>query len=401
MSEYPRASIETIRERVRTSDEFSAADREVILEFSDRIDLLGQAKYSDERHEFILMRAAKLAQDVGGLAAALEDEANAKPLVRWINRTYDNPESNKDYRTALRTFGKIVTEGDDVPESLEWVPGGYPSNYDPAPDPGDMLRWEDDVRPMLNECHNLRDRAIIALAWDLGPRPGELYNLSIGSFADHEHGLQVTVQGKRGQRSPLLIPSVTFVQQWLNAHPGDDPEDPLWTRIKQPEAITPQRIRDMLKERAKEAGVTKPVTPRNFRKSSATYLASQGVSQAHLEDHHGWVRGSSIAARYIAVFDEANDREIARAHGLDVSEESGTDDGPGRLTCPRCERTTPADEDTCVWCGQAVSPDAVEATKDRRQRVTETLAKIDDPATREALSEMFNLQEESPPIDGS
>lgn len=55
------------------------------------------------------------------------------------------------------------------------------------------------------------------------------------------------------------------------------------------------------------------VTPTNFWKSLASFLASQGVSQAHLEDHHGWTRGSSITALYIGVFNDANEREIARA----------------------------------------------------------------------------------------
>jgi len=46
---------------------------------------------------------------------------------------------------------------------------------------------------------------------------------------------------------------------------------------------------------AEDAGVDKPVTFTNFRKSSASYLASQGMNQAHIEDHHGWVRGSDVA----------------------------------------------------------------------------------------------------------
>lgn len=401
MSEYPRSSIETIRERVETSEDFSQADREAILEFSDTIDLLGQSEYSDERHEFILMRVAKLAQEVGGVAAALDSEEAAKPLVRWINQTYDNPESNKDYRTALRTFGRILADGDEVPESLDWVPGGYPKNYDPAPDPSDMLKWDDDVRPMVDACHNLRDRAVIALAWDLGPRPGELFDLTVGSFADHEHGLQVTLDGKRGRRSPLLIPSVPFVKQWLDNHPApDDPEAPLWSRTTRAEAITPQRIRDMLKERAKDAGVTKPVTPSNFRKSSASYLASQNVSQAHLEDHHGWVRGSDIASRYIAVFDDANVREIAKAHGVDVSEDDSAEDGPGAVTCFRCNQKTPADQDRCMWCNQALSHSALEESSTKRKTMADALAQIDDADTRDAVATLFNIHEDTPSTDG-
>lgn len=134
------------------------------------------------------MRAVKMAQEVGGLADALEDRNAAEQLVAWINtEKADSPETNKDYRVTLRQFGKLASDDDDVdeiPESIEWVPGGYPSNYDPAPDPGDMLRWEEDILPMIDACANLRDRALIALAWDLGPRPYELFDLTPKQVSD-------------------------------------------------------------------------------------------------------------------------------------------------------------------------------------------------------------------------
>ena len=53
---------------------------------------------------------------------------------------------------------------------------------------------------------------------------------------------------------------------------------------------------------AEDAGVDRPVTFTSFRKSSASYLALQGMNQAHIEDHHGWVRGSDVASRYVSVF---------------------------------------------------------------------------------------------------
>jgi len=379
MTDQPDQSITRLRARlgdegaiddVEDVDEvpdprISGADAEALLAMSDQIRLLGSSYCSVWSHEKYLMRLVTLAVEVGGLSDALDDRDAAEQLVAHVNTAKnDSPETNKDYRVALRQFGKIGTDPDGIVESLAWVPGGYPENYDPAPDPAKMLRWESDVKPMLDACHNYRDKALIALAWDLGPRPHELFDMTLGSFADHDYGLQVTVDGKRGRRSAVLVPSVPYVNQWRSLHPGDSHDDPLWCRLDSTAQVSNNYIRDILKDRARDAGVERPVTPSNFRKSSASHLASQNVSQNHLEDHHGWSRGSDIAARYVSVFQEANDREIARAHGVEVSEDDPEDLAP--VVCPRCDKETPHDEPACVWCGQSLSHAATEIVEEQR-----------------------------------
>lgn len=169
-----------------------------------------------------------------------------------------------------------------------------------------MLHWEDDVLPMVNATRNARDAALIAVAWDSGARSGELRDLSVGNVTDHKHGLQVTVDGKTGQRTVTLIPSVPYLQRWLSDHPtGDDAQAPLWSDLNTSEEPSYQQLRKSLREAAERARVTKPVTFTNYRKSSAAHLASSGVNQAHIEQHHGWSHGSSVAAHYITVFVDA------------------------------------------------------------------------------------------------
>ncbi len=376
MTDNPAGAVKTMRDRLQDEHyDISEADRQLLLDLSDTIQLMGPSEYSDHRHEFLLRRGLILAKQVGGLADAVDDRDAAEDIVQWINTEQtSSPETNKDYRVAFRSIAKIVTEGDEYPNAVEWVPGGYPENYDPAPDPSDMLGWDEDIQPMLDASLNSRDRALVALAWDLGPRPGELFDLTPGDIVDHDYGLQVTLDGKNGRRSPVLVPSVPYVRRWLDDHPGGD-SDPLWCKLSTPESISNNRIRDALKDVSDRADVTKPVTPTNFRKSSASYLASQGVSQAHLEEHHGWVRGSDIAARYIAVFDDANEREIARAHGLDVEADEPDDIGP--IICPRCEQKTPREKDACVWCDQALSQTAVEKIEEQRQTAMRDMTSVD------------------------
>jgi hypothetical protein len=257
-----------------------------------------------------------------------------------------------------------------------------------------MLGWDEDVRPMLDATMNARDAALIAVAWDAGPRTGELENLRVGDVSDHKHGLQITVDGRRGQRSIMLITAVPYLSRWLQDHPRrDDDLAPLWCGLQDWSEVSYQMLRKAVREAASRAGVTKPVTFTNFRKSSASYLASQGVNQAVLEDHHGWVRGSKVASRYVAVFGEASDREVARAQGVDVTDEEP--EPIAAVTCPRCDEKTPREEPFCIWCHQAIehgAVDEIEAEQQTQRRQLLGFAK-EHPELLDRLEELEPLIE--------
>jgi integrase len=395
MASTPRDRIDTLRARIKDGNDIAEPDRQHLLQFSDRMDLLAQT-YSDHRHEKLLRHCTIMAEELDDsrLTDALQDRDAAEQIVAWINRRYTNEETNRDYRSALRVFAKRVAGGDDdeCPDSIDWVPTSTSSDYDPTPDPRDMLTWEDHIEPMLDEAKYARDAAMIALQFDAGLRGGEFKNLRVGDIQDHDHGLQVTVDGKQGRRTILLIPSVPYVSQWLNNHPDRSNDDhPLWSKLHSPDTISDRMVGKVFKQTADRADVSKPVTLTNFRKSSAAFLASRNLNQAHIEDHHGWVRGSKAAARYISVFGEDSDRELARLHGKDVSDEEPKKIGP--VECPRCGRETPRDKDFCVWCEQAIDPGAVEQLKlDERkvQRVILGFAR-NDPSLLEDVEDREEL----------
>lgn len=335
-----------------------------------------------------------MAEEVGGLSASLVERDAAEKIVRWINKTYENEETNRDYRVALRVFGRRTTDDgvdgpNSPPEPIDWVPSGTSSTYDPSPEPGDMLRWDEDVIPMVEAAENPRDAALVTLAFDLGPRGGELQSITLGDVTDGDHGLRVTLRGKQGKRTATIIPSVPYVNKWLAAHPATgDSDAPIWSKLQQAEPVSYQMLNKALKEMAARAGVEKPVTPTNLRKSSAAHLASKGVNQAHLEDHHGWVRGSRVASRYVSVFAEQADREIAKAYGQEVEPEDTDDISPEE--CPRCGRETPQEKQLCVWCGQALEPGAAE----KASAVDDLLVGAIARAEGEDAAEILEMREE-------
>jgi integrase len=353
------SQLDLMREQLENGERGGCeADRNVLLEFSDELYLI-PSEVGDLRHVKLLRHGLRMAEEPGGLAAALENREAAENIVRWIHRNYDNAETNSDYRVALKQIGRRASDenGDDVPDSMEWIPSGKPSTYDPSPEPGDMLYWEEDVLPMIDATTNYRDAALIAVAWDAGARSGELRSLTVGDVTDHKHGYQITVQGKQGKRSVVLVPSVPYLQRWLEQHPGGERDDPLWCRLDRPEETSYQALRQALNTAGEKAGVEKPTTFTNFRKSSASHLARRGMSQAHLEDHHGWVRGSGIASRYISTFAEDTNREVARLHGVSIDEEDEPEP-TAPVECPRCHQTTPREKNQCIHCQQPLSKEA-------------------------------------------
>jgi hypothetical protein len=399
----PGRELETLREKLKNGDRGgNEEDRELLLDF-DRAMRLIRSEVGEHRSLKLLRHATRISEEAGGLAQALEDRGAAEEIKIWIEETYENEETNRDYRMALRMVGKRTGDDDEIPDSLAWIPTGTSNDYDPRPDPSEMLEWEAEVKPMIEACRNSRDKALIAVAFDAGLRGGELEKLAVGQVSDGDHGLRLQVDGKTGQRTVPLIPSTPYLQRWLADHPGSgNPEDPLWCKLSEPEKISYRMFLKAFKEAGRRAGVEKTVTPTNFRKSNATWLARQRANAATIEELQGRSRGSKAVARYVAAFGpDSAERAKAKLHGLEVQET----DGPEQIapvTCPRCERDTPSDEDFCVFCRQALNLDAVtKAQTDTRELrkaflrfVKEEPELVDEAEKATRMMEMFQRNPE-------
>jgi integrase len=388
--------VDALRERLQAGERGgSERDRELLLKFSDEMYFLRE-EYGDNRHEKLLRHMTIVSENAGPLEPLLEDTAAVKDTVRWIHQEYDNPETNRDYRIALRVFGKRVTEGDDVPDSLDIVSAKTPRDYDPSPKASDLLRWEEDIKPMIEAAMNPRDKAAIALQMDAGLRgESELYRLRRGDIVDSPEALRVVVDGKTGEREVALVPSTPHVSRWLDEHPSDDPDAPMWCKLSAPEQLSYPAFLKMFKEPARRAGVEKRVTPTILRKSNATWLARMGANAALIEDRQGRSRGSDAVARYVATFGGKDATTQYRAlHGEDVERETPEDHAP--IECDRCGKDNPADAGLCMWCGQALDPIAANTIAEAQEAVYRGRAAADDEATEMAIDQLFEALMDDP-----
>ena len=392
----PKQAVETLRSKLDAGERGGEdRDRDLLLEFSDEL-MLRREEYGWHRHEKLLRHCTRMSEHAGvGIHETLVDDTtdfedakdSVKTVVRWIHDTYDiddgSQETNRDYRVAIRMFARHVTRGDEIPDTHDWISTKTSRNYSPEPDAADMLNYECDVEPMIEVALNERDKALIALQYEGGFRGGELFDLQCSDITDGDHSLKVRVDGKRGEHDVHLIISVPYVQQWLNEHPGGG-DDPLWTKLSTPEQISYQQFLNSFKEPAGRADVDKPVTPTNFRKSNAYWLATRGKSQHLIEDRQGRARGSPVIARYVAKFaGETQEKQYAAMHGIDVAEETTDDVTP--VPCPRCGKDTPRQRDWCMHCHQSLDLEAKQLVDSITERLDDEIVNADDAADREDL----------------
>lgn len=430
----PRDEVDTLRERLRGAGDDSVQvphepDRQHLLKMSDNIRLV-PSEIGDHRHLKILRHTRRMAtlapwptvadfrdndeaadagveneDDIealleknGLLGLALEYRAAAETIVRWINDEYANEHTNQDYRTALRSFGRYRLKLDEPPETLAWIPTGTSNDFNPVPSERDLLVWEPDVQPMVEGANNPRDKALLAVQLEAGCRSGELYDLRVGDVFDAEHSMGLHVDGKRGERAVHLIMSVPYLQRWLAEHPGG-PDDPLWSKLSSPGRPSYSTWLDYFKNAAARAGVTKDVTPTDFRKANTRWLVVLGMSQPRIEDRQGRKRGSEHTRRYMARFgDESNEQQYALLHGKDVETDEPEEFGP--VECPRCDRDTPREKPHCMWCSQALSFEAAEAAQQQSNALLEATANAEGDvanafaALGKALNDSPELQAE-------
>ena len=407
-----RSRIKNLQKRIKLQSELSKEtpeiedypqisndDAEDLLEFSKQLDLLS-SEYSDYRHEKLLRHCVIMAEQIGGLSDALEDRDAAEDIVRWINTergTEDYAEeTNHDYRVAIRIFGKRTLKRDDVPESLAWIPTGTSNSHDPSPRRSDMLDWEEAKKMADEGTKNPRDAALTTVSYELGPRGQEMHEVRMGNVQDADNGIQIVLDGKQGEHSVTLINCVPYLQKWLAEHPApDDNEAYLWCNLDDPyDNASYQTFLERFKRAGERAGIDKPVTPTNFRKSNTYWLAKQGANESPINDRQGRTKTSDHARRYLAEFGPENEnKQYAELQGLEVETEKTKDRTP--LACPRCDKETPRDESFCVWCHQAMEPDAVDDLEKEESAQRRELLRIakENPELLDAVEEIEPLIE--------
>lgn len=243
-----------------------------------------------------------------------------------------------------------------------------------------------EIDALMQSCNCSRDRAMIAVLWESGARIEEFLNMRFENVQFTDEGVKVSISGKTGKRTNLLVESAGYLAQWCNEHPlRDTPSAHIWCRLKRSGAIDARPlayccILRVLKLLVQRAGINKHVYPHLFRHSRATFLANCWT-EVQLCKWFGWVIGSNMPRVYVARSGVDTDNAVRKLYGLKKETAITTP----FIDCPRCKNRNNQTDQFCSRCGLPLNDKVAENIKETERKLLESL-------TPEHIDEMINAR---------
>ena len=182
--------------------------------------------------------------------------------------------------SGVRSFYRyLTTEGyldDDPSELLESPQIG--EHLPEVLSTEEVDRLEASVDVSKPEGH--RNRAIIETLFSCGLRVSELVNMKLSNIFREEMYLRIMGKGSKERLVPLSDKALEELDNWfavrctMNIKPGE--EDYVFLN-RRGSHLTRTMILIMIKRQAKEAGITKTISPHTLRHSFATELLKGGA----------------------------------------------------------------------------------------------------------------------------
>jgi integrase len=321
------------------------------------------------------------------------ENATREDIERLILLAKQKEEWTSEY--TLITFKAVLKKfyqwlrgyEEDYPPEVKWLKTTIKIGSQIIPE--DLLT-EQEVIALINACPHPRDKAIIAVLYDIGPRPGELLRLRVKDvFIDHSTGVPTvvfTLRGKTGMRRVRGFFSAPYVIQWKKYLP-DEPNHPFWPVHEGGGYLRLPGLHKLLKTARKRARMKKRIYPYLFRHTRATIYASV-MTEAQMCEYFGWVQGSRMPAVYVHLSGRDVDDRLLEFYNLKKDRKAMEENKPWQ--CTVCGAVNPAHMDTCYNCmklrpSSSCSKNVLEVVKQDKE-AAENLQKLmarwglDDPA---------------------
>lgn len=149
----------------------------------------------------------------------------------------------------------------------------------------DLLESVDISKPL-----GKRDRAILEMFYASGLRLSELCHARLENLDLEEHFIRVTGKGNKTRLVPVGGRACEAVQSYLK---NERPElvkkkTSSWIFLSiRGGALSPERVREIVKQRAKAAGIDQTIYPHLLRHSFATHLLQNGADLRVIQDMLG------------------------------------------------------------------------------------------------------------------
>lgn len=234
-------------------------------QFMQRLVIEGKSRST---HENYIRQMAKMSLHCGATPLEMEADEIENYLYYLVNRDTDSQSSFKHLVYGLRKLYRLF-ERDDLHLTLPSIkrPGKLPVVFSCS-----------EVKKLLKAPKTLRDRLLLGLAYDAGLRISEVVMLLIEDV-DLERK-QVFVRRSKNKKDRYVPISSHMVRGIRNYLKIDKPRKFLFERSNQNKGIpiSRTRVRMIMKEAMKVAGISKQGCVHTLRHSYATHQLEAGQS---------------------------------------------------------------------------------------------------------------------------
>ena len=314
------------------------------------------------------------------------DEEEVRRAVTCISRGRSGNTTSL-YLARLKTLGRFRLN--TTPPSWRWVRVRLRRR-----DIRDRILSKDEVEALIRAARSAKMRALIALVYEGGLRISEALSLrvrDIQPFPPHgiPKGYVVTVRGKTGERSVLVVDALPYIREWLLVHPLPDPDMPLFPGSRVERQMS-RRAAEVSFERIRRRAGVRKATWHTLRHTRATELASK-LTESELRKVMGWTPSSKMVEVYVHLSGRDAVSSLAKkVYGLEPEEGSAPSSSIRPKVCPICGYVNPSTAKLCLNCGARLTMSEEEIEEERRRqtvlsKVMEAL--LDDEEAMKILKE--------------
>lgn len=279
--------------------------------------------------------------------------------------------------------------------------------------------WEkDELLTIIKYESFKRNKAILALMWDLDARPHEITLLKIKHIRlkDKYGEGEIPYEAKTGTGPILLTTSFPYVRDWLNEHPfKNEPSARLICNQFNGGALKPKAIWNMmnqLEKRIKRLLEKRGINDKNEREKleylikskkwnpycirhSAITSDSDYLPEYALKKKVRWSMNSKQGTRYIKrrMGDELKTKILQR-NGILQENEIKTK--PLISNCPRCDLVNAIENKYCSKCSYPLKPEAYDEVKleeDKRMKILEENQKLKDEQINQLIAKQEKFEQ--------
>ena len=180
--------------------------------------------------------------------------------------------------SSLRLFHhylSIIYKIEDISAKIE-----NPRFYKKLPDTLSIEEVDNLLDIKLNDAYSYRNKAMLELMYATGLRVSELINLEITDIDLEENFLRCIGKGNKERIVPIGDIAINYIKLYLENYRDKLKKSYLCNKVflnNHGKQMTRQGLFKIIKNIAKEKGITKNISPHTLRHSFATHLLNNGA----------------------------------------------------------------------------------------------------------------------------